>query len=273
MSSIALQGRSLAAGYPGRPVFSGIDIELAAGEVLALIGPNGSGKTTLFRLLSGELSPEKGEVLVDVEGGGAAMSALGRLSRRDRARLIARVLQNEDPAWPLPVRSYVEAGTFAAIGWFGAPGPEERRAVEEALATLDLLELAERPVTELSGGEFRRVLIARALAQRPKVLLLDEPTSDLDLGRQMEILGLLRNLARAGTAVALSVHDLNIAALVADRVALLSKGRLVALGTPREVIKSEIIEAAYGAKVIVEEHPNGGLPQVLHAPDWLDAGP
>jgi iron complex transport system ATP-binding protein len=261
--------RGLACGYPDRLVLKDIDLELKEGEVLALIGPNGSGKTTLFRTLSGELKPLGGEALLESPQG---LREAQSLSRMERARIVARVLQTEWPSWPASVRSYVEAGTFARTGWFAAAGTEERRAVDEALAAADLNELAPRPVTELSGGEFRRVLIARALAQEPRLLLLDEPAADLDLGRQMDILGLLRGFAAEGRAVALSVHDLNLAALVADRVALLSHGALAALGPPREVITAEAIGRAYGATVLVADHPLGDLPQVIHAPTWLIRG-
>ena len=261
--------RGLACGYPDRPVLDRVDLELREGEVLALIGPNGSGKTTLFRTLSGELPPLGGEALLE---GPKGLVQAQSLSRMERAKIVARVLQTEWPSWPASVRSYVEAGTFAATGWFGAQGAEERRAVDEALAAADLGGLASRPVTELSGGEFRRVLVARALAQRPRLLLLDEPAADLDLGRQMEVLGLLRDFAAQGRAVALSVHDLNLAALVADRVALLSHGTLAAIGAPREVITAETIAAAYGATVLVGDHPLSDLPQVIHAPSWLGRG-
>jgi iron complex transport system ATP-binding protein len=265
-----LVARGLAAGYRGRKVLEGVDLELRSGEVLALIGPNGAGKTTLFKTLSGELPPLAGEILVGRRGEGERMPSVSALSRRERASLIARVLQDEDPAWDLPVEDYVDAGTFAAGGWFGSSGGAERAAVHEALEAMDLLGLAKRPVTELSGGEFRRVLIARALAQRSRILLLDEPASDLDLARQMEVLGRLRALASEGKAVALSVHDLNLAAMVADRVALVAGGRIAVVGKPREVITAKHIAEAYGAEVIVADHPLGDFPQVIHAPAWLD---
>ncbi len=269
---LRLAATGLSCGYPGRLVLSGIELDLAEGEVLALIGPNGSGKTTLFRTLSGELRPLAGEALVATQSGSALVGAQG-LSRAARARVIARVLQAESPSWPSTVREYVEAGTFASTGWFGSPGLAEARAVVEAMKATGIAELEGRRVTELSGGEFRLVLIARALAQKPAVLLLDEPAAELDIARQMEVLGLLRELSGRGVAVALSVHDLNLAAMVADRVALLARGSLIAVGRPREVITAESVAAAYGASVVVGDHPAGDLPHIVHIPDWLDRNP
>ncbi|HUW41954.1 MAG TPA: ABC transporter ATP-binding protein [Rectinemataceae bacterium] len=271
LRACALRAQGLSVGWPGRTVLTGIDLDIEPGEVLAIIGPNGAGKTTLIRTLAGDLAPLAGRALVEeVPLGG--LRSIGSIPRSERARIVARVLQSEEPAWPLPVREYVEAGTFPSTGWFGGLGHDERASVEAALASMDLLDLADRPVTELSGGEFRRVLVARALAQRPSVLLLDEPAADLDLARQVEILGTLRQLAASGMAVALSLHDLNLASLAADRVALIAGGRLAAIGSPREVITAEAVAMAYGAAVLVGDHPLGDFPHVIHVPDWLGRG-
>jgi iron complex transport system ATP-binding protein len=268
----ALHARGLSVGWPGRIVLTDVDLDVLPGEVLAIIGPNGAGKTTLIRTLAGELAPLSGQALVEDLGPDGRTRQIGSLPRTERARAVARVLQSEEPAWPLPVREYIEAGTFPSTGWFGGLGREERDSVEAALSSMDLLGLADRPVTELSGGEFRRVLVARALAQRPSVLLLDEPAADLDLARQVEILGALRELAAAGMAVALSLHDLNLASLAADRVALIAGGRLAAIGSPREVITAEAVAKAYGAAVLVGDHPMGDFPHVIHVPGWLGRG-
>jgi iron complex transport system ATP-binding protein len=255
----------LSVGYPGREVLRGIDARVAPGETLAIVGPNGSGKTTLLRALSGDLRPWSGSV----RAGGRELSSL---RVRARARVVARVPQSEESAWPIPVRDYVAAALFASTGWFGAPGAHGRRAVDRALERMDLRAFAARPVTELSGGEFRRVLIARALAQGAGTLLLDEPASDLDLAWQAETLGVLRSLARGGMAVAFTVHDLNLASLAADRVLLVAGGRAIACGPPSEVIRANLIERAYGARVLVGGHPLTGGPHVLHAPAWLSNG-
>lgn len=271
-----LIAHNLSCGYRGRTVLESIDLRVEPGELLALVGPNGAGKTTLFRALSGELRPTGGSALVERSRDGAASGCeaceASKLPLRERARSIARVLQGESPAWAAPVRDYVAAGLFAGLGWFGTPGPGERHAVESALERAGALALAGRPVTELSGGEFRRVLIARALAQGAGALLLDEPAAELDLAGQMAVLDLLKELAAQGAAVAFSVHDLNLAALAADRVAALAKGRLVALGRPREVLKPDIIESIYGSPVLVGEHPSVDRPQISPIPPWIDRG-
>jgi iron complex transport system ATP-binding protein len=260
-----LVARGLSCGYRGRPVLEGIDLRVEPGELLALVGPNGAGKTTLFRALSGELELTSGEALIEIEGRPVSAASL---PRRERAMRIARVLQGERPAWAALVRDYVAAGLFSGLGWFGVAGAGEKERVEAALAAAGALGLASRPVTELSGGEFRRVLVARALAQGAGALLLDEPAAELDLAGQMAVLDLLKELAAKGAAVAFSVHDLNLAALAADRVAL-SGGRLVALGLPREVLRSELIESIYGSPVHVGEHPSADRLQISPIPPWL----
>ena len=264
-----LLARGLSCGYRGRPVLQGIDLSVEPGELLALVGPNGAGKTTLFRALSGELPALAGHAIVD--SGGKEREA-SRLSLRERARHIARVLQGESPAWPATVREYVAAGLFSGLGWFGTPGQAERHAVDTSLDRAGALALAERRVTELSGGEFRRVLVARALAQGAEALLLDEPVAELDLAGQMSVLGLLRDLASQGAAVAFSVHDLNLAALAAGKVAALAGGRLVALGPPQDVLRPDLIESIYGSPVHVGEHPTMDRPQISPIPPWFDHG-
>jgi iron complex transport system ATP-binding protein len=278
-----LRAESISSGYPGKaPVFRELSLELRRGSVLAVIGPNGSGKTTLFKALTGELPLAGGRVLIagpaaarssprGTEGAAdsGAWTDIHRLSPRARALRIARVLQDERSAWAIPVADYVEAGLFAAEGWFAHDKAASARKVAASLESVGIAQLAGRPVTELSGGEFRRVVIARALVQDTEILLLDEPTADLDLAHQMDTLELLLGLAAAGKAVAFSVHDLNQAAMVADRILLLAGGGMAAYGSPDEVLRPEIIEKYYGAKVYVGRHPAADLPQVVPDPGWM----
>lgn len=268
-----LEAEAIAAGYPGKtPVFAGLSLRLKRGSILAVIGPNGSGKTTLFRALTGELPLAEGRVVICSEGkSGEERVDVQKLSPRARAMRLSRVLQNEQSAWPVPVSDYVEAGLFAAEGWFSHDPASAARKVAWSLESVGIAQLAGRPVTELSGGEFRRVVIARALAQDTEVLLLDEPTADLDLEHQMETLELLLDLARAGKAIAFSVHDLNQAAMIADEILLLAEGRAAAFGAPAEVLTAEVIERTYGARVFVGRHPAAEIPQIIPDPAWISS--
>jgi iron complex transport system ATP-binding protein len=248
--------RGLAFGYGGAFRLEGIDFELAPGEVLGVIGPNASGKTTLIRLLSKVLEPEAGEVrLADVP--------LRRLSRRSVARAVAVVPQELTVAFPLTVEELCLLGRYPHADGRFFEGPEDRARAREAMALTGVLDLRDQPLDALSGGERQRAVLARALAQEPRLLLLDEPTSHLDLRHQREIVGLLRQLNRdRGTAIVLVSHDLDLAGELADRLALLAGGRMARLGTPAEVLDEATLEAAYGCPVRVEKSPASGRPVV-----------
>jgi len=268
-----LTAEGVTAGYrAGSPVLHDICLGLERGKILAVIGPNGAGKTTLFRALSGEMPLSVGKVHLYLEGKySGTRQDIRRMPPRRRALHVSRVLQNEQPAWSIPVADYVEAGYFAREGWFGNEGGGARRMVARSLERMGIADLAGRFVTELSGGEFRRVVIARALVQDPDVLLLDEPTADLDMAHQIETLAILRDLARSGKAVAFSVHDLNQASMAADEILLLEGGRIAAMGSPGAVLTPETIEKAYGTRVIVGGHPSGPVPHIILDPPWLRA--
>lgn len=259
MSGAALSVRNLACGYRHVPVLRDVNLDIPAGELTVLVGPNGSGKTTLLRCLGGLLAPLSGEILI-------RGSPISRLGVRERARMAAYVPQMEAPVPGYTVRQTVWAGRFARLGWFAPGSPEDDRAVAAALAAVGLGGDAERPAAELSGGEYRRLLIARALAQETPVLLLDEPEAHLDAGHQAEILGILRSLARGGAAVAATIHDLNLASLWADRVGVLTGGRVSLPARPEEALSEEAVEGAYRAGLIRMEHPRAGRPQYLHRP-------
>jgi iron complex transport system ATP-binding protein len=232
----------------GRDIVSGVSFGVERGEWVTMIGPNGAGKTTLLRAVAG-LVPHRGAIAVD----GLPVS---RLRRRDIARRVAVVPQV--PLMPpgMTVREYVLLGRTPYVSYMGREGRHDLAATEDALARLDLGELAGRSLGTLSGGERQRAVLARALAQEAPLLLLDEPTSALDAGRQQEALELIDALRLdAGLTVVATMHDLTIAGLYATRLLLLSGGRIVAEGAPAEVLTEPLIEEHYGARVRVLEGP------------------
>jgi iron complex transport system ATP-binding protein len=251
---------SLDAGYRNRPVLSAISLSVMAGEILALIGPNGAGKTTLLRALARQLRPTAGAVLLD--GIDLWKRGPGWVARR-----IALAPQGKTPEQPLTVAEAVALGRAPHRGWLLPWTHADREAINRALDRAGLNGFAERLVTELSAGEAQRVVLARALAQEPVVLLVDEPTSHLDLRYQGELFARLRQLASAeGMGIVLALHDLNLAGLWADRIALLADGRLLGLGTPEEVLTRERLESAYATSLSVTRHPVFGTPLVLPLP-------
>ncbi|HRF60689.1 MAG TPA: ABC transporter ATP-binding protein [Fimbriimonadaceae bacterium] len=233
-----LECHGLRCGYPERVVLGDLDLSIGPGEIVALLGPNGSGKSTLLKSLGREIPLLGGEVrLGDV--------ALGGLSYGELARRLAYVPQEEIPVFSFSVRDIVLMGRLAhSDGLFESR--EDRAAAEAAMVAADCQELAARPVTEISGGERQRVLLARALAQETPLILLDEPTAHLDVGHQLAFAELLRGLASAGTAMLAAVHDLNFASALATRGIVLSGGQAIADGPIREVLASAAIDEAYG---------------------------
>ncbi len=211
-----------------------VSMEVLPNRITALVGPNGSGKSTVLRMLAGLWRPSEGHVSVD----GSEMASLGR---RDLARRIAFVPQNPRIDVPFTVRDVVSMGRHPHLGRFESTRPRDLEAVESALARVDVTDLADRRVNELSGGEFQRVVIARSLATEAEAILLDEPTSNLDLDHSLETLELLSRLAAEGKAIAVALHDLNAVARWADHAALLHRGRLRAHGTVLQVLSDELL--------------------------------
>jgi iron complex transport system ATP-binding protein len=259
-----LSANEITCGYGERIVLDRLSVEVRPGEVLALLGPNGAGKTTLIRALARLLKPKSGRVTL-------LERDIWSLSAGEAARQIALAPQSERRDWPLAVADAVRLGRAAHRGWLAPFNREDEAAVDRALAQTELGALRARPITELSGGEWRRVVLARALAQDAGVLLLDEPTGGLDLKFQIEILSLVKRLAREqGLVVVLTLHDLNTASLFADRLALLSNRTLVAVGDCHEVITGDLISRVYGIPVVVTKHPIHGAPLV--SPKDIDVG-
>jgi iron complex transport system ATP-binding protein len=228
--------------YPGATTdaLGGVSLELRSGELVALLGPNGSGKTTLVRVALGLHAPLSGRT-----------SILGRTARdwprRDLARVVGVVAQREDNLFPQRVRDTVRLGRYPHLGPWAVEREEDRAAVERALERCDVTGLADRWLWTLSGGEYQRVRIARALAQQPRLLVLDEPTASLDVRHEMELFQLIRRLVDTEDLGALLVtHDVNLAARFADRIALLCGGTLAAAGPPPAVLRQDVAEAVFG---------------------------
>jgi iron complex transport system ATP-binding protein len=232
-----------------------VSVDVQPGELYAVLGPNGSGKSTLMRALLGIIPLTEGRVQLD----GRAADVWGL---RERARAVGAVSQSESVAFPLTSREMVAMGRYPHISALSAEGSEDRKAIARAMEICDVEPLAQRDVTTLSGGELQRVRIARALAQEPKALVLDEPTASLDIRHEMEILELLRSAADDGMTVVLITHGLDRAAAFADRMLLLSKGRVAAEGTPVEVLREDILREVYGWPVSVRMDPESGTPRV-----------
>ncbi|MEW1862871.1 ABC transporter ATP-binding protein [Streptomyces sp. NBC_00669] len=252
-----LSAADVTVAYDGTDVVHGVAITLRPAEVAALVGPNGSGKSTLLRTLARLQDPRTGTLTLD---GGTEAALDGRvLSAREFARRIALLTQGRPTPSGLTVRDVVEFGRYPYRGRWGRPDPGGTAAVDRALALTGLESLAGRGVDHLSGGQLQRVWLAGCLAQETGVLLLDEPTTYLDLRYQVELLDLIRDLADDhGIAVGVVLHDLDQAAAVADRIALLHDGRIVADGTPDEVLTPERLTEVYGIRINVDTDPATG---------------
>lgn len=239
-----LAAEGLSIGYGRKVIGRGIDVALDAGEVLALLGPNGGGKTTLLKTLLGLLPALAGTVTIDGR-------PLGALGARDRARLIAYVPQTAGTTFAFSVTDLVMMGRTAHAGLLEAPTARDRSLVATALERLGIAHLADRPCTEISGGERQLALVARALAQEPRVIVLDEPTASLDFGNQGGVMREIRRLAADGLAVLFSTHDPNHALRHADRALLIRDGGCLASGPAVEVLTADTLEALYRAPVHV----------------------
>ncbi|MGA2034654.1 MAG: ABC transporter ATP-binding protein [Thermoguttaceae bacterium] len=251
--------QNISAGYAGRLVLQDIAVNIAAGEFVGLIGPNGSGKTTLLRVVSGVLPAWQGEVWL----GGRKLREMGR---RDVARRVAHLLQDCALGLAFSVRELVLMGRSPHLPRFGRETERDLAIVERAMDAASVSHLADRPITAISGGERQRALIAMCLAQEPQVLLLDEPTSHLDIGHQLSILNLIRNLNRQTPMTVVAVlHDLNLAAEFCDRLVLLDRGRVVAAGAPVDVLTAEMILNVYGVRVVIGRNPVSDAPHTVLA--------
>jgi iron complex transport system ATP-binding protein len=245
---MTLAAEVLAIGYPGRTIGRDISLAVAPGEAVALLGPNGGGKTTLLKTMLGLLPPHAGSVSLD--GG-----ALSSLTVAERARRIGYVPQVHAGVFAFAVREMVLMGRTAHQGLFASPSARDRAVVDAKLTELGVTHLADNPYTMISGGERQLVLIARALAQEPRYVVLDEPTANLDFGNQGKVMRQIKALTTQGLGVLFTTHDPNQALRYADRVALLAGGQLRTIGPPDEILTAATLEDLYGAPV---EHVSDG---------------
>lgn len=252
-----LNTENLNCGYPERTVLEDISLDITGGSILGLIGPNGAGKSTLLNTLARMIKPKKGKVLL-------AGKDLWKISSREAASTMAFTPQDTGSTLPLTIRQFVQLGRAPHRGWLLPLTIEDKAVINSSLEKTGLTGLADRYITELSGGEQQRAALARVLAQEPEVLMLDEPTSHLDIKYQTEILEMVADMAHNhGISVVISIHDLNTAALYSDHLALIGKGGIAAYGSPEDVLKEDILSEVYDTQVIVTSHPLFNTPMVM----------
>lgn len=243
--------------YGEKEILKGLSFEIRPGEILGILGPNASGKTTLIKNLAGLLTPSRGVIRI-------GSRELSSLPRNERARSIAFVPQGEEPFLPFSVEQIVMMGRAPYLGLWGFESEADRKKAQDAMADADVHHLRDRRFSDLSGGERQRVILARALAQEASLLLLDEPTSHLDLHYQIQLLELCARLNREQKiTVVLSIHDLNLACLYGHRLLILKEGGLFALGEPRGVMTSAMIRTVYETDASIGFHTDSGLPYTL----------
>jgi ABC-type cobalamin/Fe3+-siderophores transport system ATPase subunit len=256
-----LKINNLSVSYSNRPVLQDVSLAIKGGEILALIGPNGAGKSTLVRAVSGVIPIQGGNISVDDQD-------LSHLAIMDRAKYLSVVPQAHNLPAAFTVYESVMLGRTPYLGWLGRTSQFDHECVMCSLESTQLLEFSDRYVGELSGGEQQRVLLARALTQGTPVMLLDEPTTHLDLQYQAGLIKLVRSLAREKKiAILMVLHDLNLASLYSDRVALLVEGKVRSIGTPSEVLTEATLSSVYHIPIQVIPHPEYGNPLVL--PDGI----
>jgi iron complex transport system ATP-binding protein len=241
---VTLQVQDLAFGFPGHTVGREVSFSLAAGEAMCVLGPNGGGKTTLFRTILGLLEPHGGSIALD----GVPLASL---SRSQIARRIGYVPQGHSGYFAFTVLDFVLMGRTAHLGAFSVPGRKDRELAASVLESLGIGHLSHQPVTQISGGERQLALVARALAQEPGLLVLDEPTASLDFGNQVRVLEKILALAASGISILFATHDPDHAFLASQRALLLAEGRVLEIGAPADVIRPDSLQRLYGVSVEV----------------------
>jgi iron complex transport system ATP-binding protein len=251
-----IEVNSISFRYHEEWVLQEVSFRVEKGEFVGVIGPNGSGKTTLLKILYRLLAPQKGEILFE-------LVSMKKMGRRDIAKRIAVVAQETQLLFPFSVVETVLMGRSPYLGHLMFESEKDLEIARKAMEWTKILSFSDRLVEELSGGERKRVFIARALAQEPEVILLDEPTANLDIQHQVDFLDLILTLNRErGLTIVMASHDMNIASEFCDRLILLQGGRIFQTGTPEEVITKENIESVYGCEVWIDQHPLSGMPRI-----------
>jgi iron complex transport system ATP-binding protein len=247
-------------GYGGNVILNDISLEIEPGEIMGIIGANGSGKSTLIRGITKYIMPMSGQIYINGNN-------IQKLSNQDLAKIIAAVPQNTNLPDLFTAFELALMGRTPHLGLFRYEGQKDFEIVQQSMEATHTFHLADRYMKEISGGERQRIVIARALVQEPKILVLDEPTSHLDINNQIETLNLVYSLSRQLNLIVLvTLHDLNLAAQYCDRIAILHKGNILKQGKPSEVIDTDTIKQVYGAEVYVYPHPVNKLPTTLISP-------
>jgi iron complex transport system ATP-binding protein len=251
-----IEANSISFRYHEDWVLQDVSFRVEKGEFVGVIGPNGSGKTTLLKILYRLLSPQKGEILFE-------LVPMRKMDRNDIAKRIAVVAQETQLLFPFSVLETILMGRSPYLGHLMFESEKDLEIAKKAMEWTKVFPFSERPMDELSGGERKRVFIARALAQEPEVILLDEPTANLDIHHQIDFLDLILTLNRErGLTIVMASHDMNIASEFCDRLILLQDGRIYKMGTPDEVITKENIESVYGCEVWIDQNPVSGMPRI-----------
>jgi len=261
MTAITLN--SVSSGYADKQVVSDISFEIETAEFFCIIGSNGSGKTTLLKTISQSLKPSKGEIQIFGQ-------QASTYSKRQLSKLVAMVTQTVPSDIPFTVKEVVMMGRYPYLGILGVEKSQDQDIAASAMAFTNISHLADSKIGEISGGERQRAFIARAICQEPQIILLDEPTTALDLAHQVAVMDLMEKLKieKKITIVMIS-HDINLAAMYGDRMLLLKHGKIIHMGTPNEILTYDILENAYNCVLMVEKNPLGDFPQVSLVPRRL----
>lgn len=257
---LAVQAKHLQVSFGRQPVLGDLSLEVPEGAFFIIIGPNSSGKTTLLKTLAGAIRPQQGQV--EIWG-----TPVSHYSRKALARLVAVVPQRVPTDIPFTIQEVVLMGRSPHVGWMGLEQQRDMDLAMEAMTITNVAHLAQRPLYQLSGGELQRVIIARAICQQPRLILLDEPTAALDLAHQVSIMDLMVQLQKErGLTVVMVSHDLNLAAMYGDKLLLMKEGQEICSGQPGEVLRYPQLEQAYGCPLLVDENPLGQVPRVTLVP-------